>query len=212
MLLFKAVIFIAVSVVFCQAAKSDLDLAETSGNLDESYNYDYYDSQPKSPSSVHKAQQADVLVTTTTTKKPKSKEENYDDENYDYKDDYKDYKDDYKDDKNPKTVVEHEFIPNQPTTPTTPEPPLVTSAPMEAETETTRRTARDKLLTIISKPGILAGIVGGAIIGVLTAILLIMFIVYRMKKKDEGSYALEETKKPLNAYDYRNCPTKEFYA
>ncbi|RNA43553.1 Syndecan [Brachionus plicatilis] len=72
--------------------------------------------------------------------------------------------------------------------------------------------SRSKLLKIIIKPGILAGIVGGAIIGVLTAILLIMFIVYRMKKKDEGSYALEETKKPLNAYDYRNCPTKEFYA
>lgn len=71
---------------------------------------------------------------------------------------------------------------------------------------------RAKLLSIITKPGILAGIVGGAIIGVLTAILLIMFIVYRMRKKDEGSYALEETKKPLNAYDYRHCPTKEFYA
>ena len=72
--------------------------------------------------------------------------------------------------------------------------------------------SRSKLLKIIVKPGILAGIVGGAIIGILTAILLIMFIVYRMKKSDEGSYALEETKKPLNAYDYRNCPTKEFYA
>ena len=75
-----------------------------------------------------------------------------------------------------------------------------------------RSTLPSKLLSIISKPGILAGIVGGAIIGILTAILLIMFIVYRMRKKDEGSYALEETKKPLNAYDYRHCPTKEFYA
>lgn len=74
------------------------------------------------------------------------------------------------------------------------------------------KSSRSKLLAIISKPGILAGIVGGAIIGILTAILLIMFIVYRMRKKDEGSYALEETKKPLNAYDYRHCPTKEFYA
>lgn len=72
--------------------------------------------------------------------------------------------------------------------------------------------SRSKLLKIIIKPGILAGIVGGAVIGILTAILLILFIVYRMKKSDEGSYALEETKKPLNAYDYRNCPTKEFYA
>jgi syndecan 2 len=58
----------------------------------------------------------------------------------------------------------------------------------------------------------MAGLIGGGIIGLLTAGLLIMFIVYRMRKKDEGSYALEETKKPLNAYDYRHCPTKEFYA
>lgn len=76
----------------------------------------------------------------------------------------------------------------------------------------TYQSTRSKLLAIISKPGILAGIVGGAVIGILTAILLIMFIVYRMRKKDEGSYALEETKKPLSAYDYRHCPTKEFYA
>lgn len=76
----------------------------------------------------------------------------------------------------------------------------------------TYQSSGSKLLSVIIKPGIMAGIVGGAIIGVLTAILLIMFIVYRMRKKDEGSYALEETKKPLNAYDYRNCPTREFYA
>jgi len=76
----------------------------------------------------------------------------------------------------------------------------------------TQKSARSKLLGIMKKPGILAGLVGGAIIGVLAAILLVMFIVYRMKKKDEGSFALEETKKPLNAYDYRHCPTKEFYA
>lgn len=78
--------------------------------------------------------------------------------------------------------------------------------------QVTYQSTRSKLLAIISKPGILAGIVGGAVIGILTAILLIMFIVYRMRKKDEGSYALEETKKPLSAYDYRHCPTKEFYA
>ena len=78
--------------------------------------------------------------------------------------------------------------------------------------QVTYQSTRSKLLAIISKPGILAGIVGGAVIGILTAILLIMFIVYRMRKKDEGSYALEESKKPLSAYDYRHCPTKEFYA
>lgn len=69
-----------------------------------------------------------------------------------------------------------------------------------------------KFFSIISKPGILAGIIGGIVIALLTAILLIMFIVYRMRKKDEGSYALEDTKKPLSSYEYRNVPTKEFYA
>ena len=82
----------------------------------------------------------------------------------------------------------------------------------KVEDKPTYPSSRYQLLSIITKPGILAGIVGGAIIGILTAILLIMFIVYRMRKRDEGSYALEESKKPLNAYDYRNCPTKEFYA
>lgn len=205
--LFKAVLILATAVVLCQATKSDLDLAETSGILEENYNYDYYDTPAKSTPSAQKAPKADILV---STKESKPKIDDY----YDY-DDYQEY--DNKDDKDdkvykPEIMDTHEFI-NQPTTPT-PEPPVVTHAPKQqsGEASTTRRSARDKLLTIISKPGILAGIVGGAIIGVLTAILLIMFIVYRMKKKDEGSYALEETKKPLNAYDYRNCPTKEFYA
>lgn len=73
--------------------------------------------------------------------------------------------------------------------------------------------SRSHLISILKKPGILAGIIGGIVIGLLTAILLIMFVVYRMRKKDEGSYALaEDTKKPLSSYEYRNVPTKEFYA
>lgn len=89
---------------------------------------------------------------------------------------------------------------------------LIVDNNKKIEDKPTYPSSRYQLLSIITKPGILAGIVGGAIIGILTAILLIMFIVYRMRKRDEGSYALEESKKPLNAYDYRNCPTKEFYA
>lgn len=99
-------------------------------------------------------------------------------------------------------------------TPEINEQPTSTTQPSanQANEKSSYQSSGSKLLLIITKPGIMAGIVGGAIIGVLTAILLIMFIVYRMRKKDEGSYALEETKKPLNAYDYRHCPTKEFYA
>ncbi len=209
MLLFNALFFVSVTLVLSQAAKSELDLEGTSGDLQNSYNYEYYE-DPQSMPNPKKPVQTDVdveVLTKTTTKKPSKKPDyDYPDE-YDYNDEINNESDDNK--VNGPEIGTHEFI-NQPTS--KPTEPIVTPAPISADAETTRRTARDKLLTIISKPGILAGIVGGAIIGVLTAILLIMFIVYRMKKKDEGSYALEETKKPLNAYDYRNCPTKEFYA
>ena len=39
-----------------------------------------------------------------------------------------------------------------------------------------------------------AGIIGGAVVGLLCTVLLMMFIVYRMRKKDEGSYALDDPK------------------
>ncbi|KAF6020590.1 Sdc [Bugula neritina] len=63
---------------------------------------------------------------------------------------------------------------------------------------------------IFAHPGILAAIIGGAVVGLLCAILLIMFIVYRMRKKDEGSYPLNDTK-PMN-YQYAKAPSREFYA
>ncbi|VDM62303.1 unnamed protein product [Angiostrongylus costaricensis] len=59
----------------------------------------------------------------------------------------------------------------------------------------------------------LNAVVGGTVVGLLTAILLVMFIVYRMRKKDEGSYALEEPKpRPYAGYAYTKASTKEFYA
>uniref|UniRef100_A0AC35UC79 Syndecan n=1 Tax=Rhabditophanes sp. KR3021 TaxID=114890 RepID=A0AC35UC79_9BILA len=61
-------------------------------------------------------------------------------------------------------------------------------------------------------PGIFAGIVGGVVIGLLITILLMMFIVYRMRKKDEGSYALETQEPPHYSYAYQKAPQKEFYA
>ncbi|VDL76606.1 unnamed protein product [Nippostrongylus brasiliensis] len=58
-----------------------------------------------------------------------------------------------------------------------------------------------------------SAVVGGTVVGLLTAILLVMFIVYRMRKKDEGSYALEEPKpRPYASYAYTKASTKEFYA
>merc|ERR1712088_835499 len=54
-------------------------------------------------------------------------------------------------------------------------------------------------VSFFAQPGILAAVIGGAVVGLLCASLLVMFIVYRMRKKDEGSYALDEPKRAHNA-------------
>lgn len=68
--------------------------------------------------------------------------------------------------------------------------------------------------SFFSQPGILAAIIGGAVVGLLCAILLVMFIVYRMRKKDEGSYQLDEPRRsPRNtSYHPANKDSKEFFA
>ncbi|KAL4218178.1 Cell surface proteoglycan [Mactra antiquata] len=63
---------------------------------------------------------------------------------------------------------------------------------------------------ILAQPGLLAAIIGGAVVGLLCMVLLVMFIVYRMRKKDEGSYPLDEQK--YQNYSYTKAPDKEFYA
>jgi len=67
-------------------------------------------------------------------------------------------------------------------------------------------------VSFFAQPGILAAVIGGAVVGLLCAILLVMFIVYRMRKKDEGSYALDEPKRAHNANSYSKPPSREFYA
>lgn len=57
-----------------------------------------------------------------------------------------------------------------------------------------------------------AGIIGGAVIGVLCAMLLVMFIVYRMRKKDEGSYSLDEPQKKSPTHGYTRANDREFFA
>lgn len=70
----------------------------------------------------------------------------------------------------------------------------------------------DRQTSFFAQPGILAAVIGGAVVGLLCAILLVMFIVYRMRKKDEGSYALEEPKRNSpNSHPY-NKNSREFYA
>ncbi|XP_022254194.1 syndecan-like isoform X2 [Limulus polyphemus] len=48
--------------------------------------------------------------------------------------------------------------------------------------------------SFFAQPGILASVIGGAVIALMCIILMVMFIVYRMKKKDEGSYIVGDSK------------------
>ncbi|XP_034561442.1 syndecan-2 [Notolabrus celidotus] len=106
----------------------------------------------------------------------------------------------------------------------TPRKPLRTEAPVPV----TEDTLRNQLTSTTSAPGspqeavevrtenlfqrteVLAAVIAGGVIGFLFAIFLILLLVYRMRKKDEGSYDLGE-RKPSGAA-YQKAPTKEFYA
>ena len=57
-----------------------------------------------------------------------------------------------------------------------------------------------------------SAVIGGAVVGLLCAILCVMFVVYRMRKKDEGSYALDEPKRSPTVNAYAKHPSREFYA
>lgn len=59
---------------------------------------------------------------------------------------------------------------------------------------------------IFERTEVLAALVVGGVVGILFAVFLVLLLVYRMKKKDEGSYDLG--KKPI----YKKAPTNEFYA
>lgn len=60
--------------------------------------------------------------------------------------------------------------------------------------------------SVFESTEMLAAMIAGGTIGLLFAILLILLLVYRMRKKDEGSYDL--SKKPI----YKKASTTEFYA
>ncbi|XP_075992902.1 syndecan isoform X4 [Anticarsia gemmatalis] len=71
----------------------------------------------------------------------------------------------------------------------------------------------ERATSFFAQPGILAAVIGGAVVGLLCAILVVMFIVYRMRKKDEGSYALDEPKRSPAAASYgKGHNNREFYA
>lgn len=53
-------------------------------------------------------------------------------------------------------------------------------------------------------------VIACGVVGFLCAVFLLLLLAYRMKKKDEGSYDLGDTK--LSTTTYHKAPTKEFYA
>ncbi|XP_026149907.1 syndecan-2-like [Mastacembelus armatus] len=60
------------------------------------------------------------------------------------------------------------------------------------------------------RTGVLAAVIACGVIGFLCAVFLLLLLGYRMKKKDEGSYELGDSK--LSTTAYHKAPTKEFYA
>lgn len=63
---------------------------------------------------------------------------------------------------------------------------------------------------LLERTEVLAAVIACCVVGFLCAVFLMLLLAYRMKKKDEGSYDLGETKMTNTAY--HKAPTKEFYA
>ncbi|KAJ8356211.1 hypothetical protein SKAU_G00190050 [Synaphobranchus kaupii] len=53
---------------------------------------------------------------------------------------------------------------------------------------------------LLEKKEVLAGVVGGGVVGLVLAGVLVSLMVYRMKKKDEGSYALDAQQSTYRGY------------
>ncbi|XP_012694112.1 syndecan-4 isoform X2 [Clupea harengus] len=60
--------------------------------------------------------------------------------------------------------------------------------------------------SFFNKTEVVAALIAGGAVGLLFSVLLILLLIYRMKKKDEGSYALG--KKPI----YTKAASTEIYA
>ncbi|XP_065706200.1 syndecan-4 isoform X1 [Patagioenas fasciata] len=91
------------------------------------------------------------------------------------------------------TLVDNEIIPDK-------------AAPVEEDVSNKISMASTANSSIFERTEVLTALIAGGAVGLLFAVCLILLLVYRMKKKDEGSYDLG--KKPI----YKKAPTNEFYA
>jgi len=94
----------------------------------------------------------------------------------------------------------------------TPPPAVPGSNELDNDVHILDHKTEDRPTSFFAQPGILAAVIGGAVVGLLCAILLVMFIVYRMRKKDEGSYVLDEPKRNSPSSHPYNKNSREFYA
>ncbi|KAL7872966.1 hypothetical protein AOLI_G00120370 [Acnodon oligacanthus] len=65
--------------------------------------------------------------------------------------------------------------------------------------------------SLLERTEVLAGVIAGGLVGLAFAIMLVALMVYRMKKKDEGSYSLDEHKHPNGGYQ-KPVAQEEFLA
>ncbi|XP_038607364.1 syndecan-1 [Tachyglossus aculeatus] len=91
------------------------------------------------------------------------------------------------------------------------EPPVV-----EVQPDPRKETPVDKGATgaaqgILDRKEVLGGVIAGGLVGLLFAMFLVGFMLYRMKKKDEGSYSLDEPKQANGGYQ-KPQKQEEFYA
>ncbi|XP_045436450.1 syndecan-1 isoform X2 [Pipistrellus kuhlii] len=65
---------------------------------------------------------------------------------------------------------------------------------------------------LLDRKEVLGGVIAGGLVGLICAVCLVGFMLYRMKKKDEGSYSLEEPKQANGGAYQKPSKQEEFYA
>ncbi|XP_053523075.1 syndecan-1 [Artibeus jamaicensis] len=65
---------------------------------------------------------------------------------------------------------------------------------------------------LLDRKEVLGGVIAGGLVGLIVAVCLVGFMLYRMKKKDEGSYSLEEPKQANGGAYQKPSKQEEFYA
>lgn len=66
--------------------------------------------------------------------------------------------------------------------------------------------------SLLDRKEVLGGVIAGGLVGLIFAVCLVGFMLYRMKKKDEGSYSLEEPKQANGGAYQKPSRQEEFYA